>query len=244
MDNRKIFAANWKLNKSPTEAQAFVADLKKHIDVNKYRVFLFPQNFSLSIVISECKNSHIEVGPQHICEQVGGAFTGENSVVTAKEMGSQLVLIGHSERRQYYGETDELVALKIHLSQKNDVLPIFCIGETLIERESDRTYDVLKKQLMIGLDKADKAKPIVIAYEPVWAIGTGKVATLDQVKATHELIHEIVLNMGFNDTKILYGGSVKADNAQSMISLPYVDGFLIGGASLQVDSFLAICRSV
>lgn len=243
---KKIFAANWKLNKTPEQARSFVHDLNaelKGFSSDKKRLMIFPQNFSLEAVLTGFKGTSVEVGPQNISKDLNGAFTGENSADFAKQMGASLALIGHSERRTLFAETDELVAAKVETSFKTGLLPVLCIGETLSEREGNQTEKVCEKQLNAGLSKVvDKSQEIVIAYEPVWAIGTGKVATNEQVKEVHAFIFKKMSDLGFNKFSILYGGSVKADNAADLIKIPYVDGFLIGGASLEVKSFLAIAN--
>ena len=156
-------------------------------------------------------------------------------------MGAKAVLLGHSERRQYFGENSADLNKKIKLVQELDLLPVYCIGETLAERENNQTQNVCEKQLTEVISDIDKSKRIVIAYEPVWAIGTGKVATTEQVKEVHLQIYNKMKALGFNQFEILYGGSVKPDNAKQLGEIPHVDGFLIGGASLEVDSFLKIC---
>jgi triosephosphate isomerase (TIM) len=243
---KKIFAANWKMNKSFKEAQSFCQSVKAALSSDFYNsaeVFIFPQNFSLAAVAEGASNTSIQFGPQQIHKESKGAFTGENSLDLAIVLGSKICLIGHSERRQFFAETDELVNHKIKLCQSQQVRPVFCIGETLAQREQNQTEKVCEEQLSRGLFGVDKQKNMVIAYEPVWAIGTGKVATNEQVKSVHQFIFEKMTGWGFTDFQILYGGSVKADNAKELISIPYVDGFLIGGASLEAESFINICQA-
>jgi triosephosphate isomerase (TIM) len=242
---KKIFAANWKLNKTPAESKSFFANLLPKIsaDFLKSRdLIFFPQNFSLETTSQMLHSSHIGFGPQNIYYGNSGAFTGENSAEVAKKMNCQFVLVGHSERRQLFSETDEALCKKIKTVQDLDLTAVFCIGETLKEREDGKTGLVCSEQLAEGLKLADKNKRLIVAYEPVWAIGTGKVATLDQVKEAHEMIHNFLASHLFADYQILYGGSVKPDNAKDLLNIRYVDGFLVGGASLEVDSFLKICQ--
>ena len=242
---KKIFAANWKLQKTPLESKSFCDEFLSNIDADFFsdkEIFIFPQNFSVGLVSQTIKGSGVLVGPQNIHFENSGAFTGENSAELAKKFGCGLVLLGHSERRQYFSETSESLSKKIKICQDLEMLPVFCIGETLSQRESKQTESVCFSQLNDGLVHADKSKRIVIAYEPVWAIGTGKVATIEQVTDIHAKIFSHMESLGFKNFQILYGGSVKPDNAGALIQIPHVDGFLIGGASLDVGSFLKICN--
>ena len=241
-----IFAANWKLQKTPTDAQAFCDQFKKQIPngfLDQHEVFIFPQNFSLTTVVDQLKSTKVVVGPQHVHTEKSGAFTGENSAEIAKTIGAKAILLGHSERRQYFNENSVALNKKIKLVQELGLIPVYCIGETLAERESNQTQTVCEKQLTEAISDIDQSKRIVIAYEPVWAIGTGKVATVEQVKEVHLQIYNKMKSLGFNQFEILYGGSVKPDNAKQLGEIPHVDGFLIGGASLEVDSFLKICQA-
>ncbi|HEY8271034.1 MAG TPA: triose-phosphate isomerase [Pseudobdellovibrionaceae bacterium] len=248
----KIFAANWKLFKSPKETREFFSlwgeAAQASLGGSKNEVVFFPSAISLEAAGSAIEglktkyklSYNLRFGVQNAYFQAQGAFTGENSAAVVKELGGKYVLIGHSERRQLFAEKNELLADKVSFTQGLGLIPMLCIGETLQERDSEKTYDVLKAQLSEGLSKADQAKSLVIAYEPVWAIGTGKVATPEQVQETHKDVFEILKVLGFT-APILYGGSVKPDNAAGLIQLPYVDGFLVGGASLEVASFQKIC---
>lgn len=236
---KKIFAANWKLFKSPKETRAFFQAFKEVANKATGDLVFFPSALCLEAASDSLQGSKIQFGAQNCFSQVQGAFTGENSAQTAKDMGAQYILIGHSERRQIFGETDAMIADKVALVQSLGLTPLLCIGETLSERESKHTYRILETQLQLGLAKADKSKPLVVAYEPVWAIGTGKVATQEQVAETHTDVQTILQGLGFT-APILYGGSVKPDNAAGLISQPHVSGFLVGGASLEVDSFIKI----
>lgn len=252
---KKIFAANWKLFKSPKETREFFSAWNEAFTPKAsgqgMEVVFFPSAFSLEAALTSTakvrevasaqqKSYELSIGAQNVYSQGQGAFTGENSVSVLKELGGKYALVGHSERRALFNETDEQLAEKIAFIQSNGLTPMFCIGETLAQREEDQTQDVLKTQLTRGLAKADPAKPLVIAYEPVWAIGTGKVATVEQVRETHEQVRTILQGLGF-ESPVLYGGSVKPDNAAALIAIPHVDGFLVGGASLDVASFQKIC---
>lgn len=236
---KKIFAANWKLHKTPAETRNFLKSFKEVSTKATGELVFFPSAISLEAACEVTKNSNIHIGAQNCYSQNQGAFTGENSAQVVKELGGDYILIGHSERRQLFNETDNVIAEKVNLVQNLGLTPLLCIGETLQEREATHTFRILETQLLLGLAKADKSKPLVIAYEPVWAIGTGKVATPEQVAETHTDIYGLLKKSGFN-ASILYGGSVKADNAKTLIAQPHVSGFLVGGASLEVDSFIKI----
>ncbi|HEX7674911.1 MAG TPA: triose-phosphate isomerase [Bdellovibrio sp.] len=236
---KKIFAANWKLFKTPAETRAFFKAFKEVSSKATGQLVFFPSAISLEAALETVQGSNINIGAQNCYSQMQGAFTGENSAQVVKELGGKYILIGHSERRQIFGESDALIADKVAAVQNLGLIPMLCIGETLQEREATHTFRVLETQLLLGLSKADKTKPIVIAYEPVWAIGTGKVATPEQVAETHTDVQNILTKMGFS-APILYGGSVKPDNAETLIKQPHVSGFLVGGASLEVDSFIKI----
>lgn len=241
----KIFAANWKMNKNPQQALSFAQDFLKKTESTFFQnreIFIFPQNFSLPVIAEQFKNSPVLYGPQQIHFQTQGAFTGENSLEMAKSLGSKVCLIGHSERRQFFHESNVDINKKIILCQQQQILPVFCFGETLQQRQNEETFKVCFQQLEEALVHCDKNQRIVLAYEPVWAIGTGQVATTEQVQEVHARIFTKMTELGFKNYHILYGGSVKPDNAQALLKIPHVDGFLIGGAALEVDSFLSISK--
>lgn len=239
----QIIAANWKLYKNPQQTREFFKGFLPLAESSTHEIFFFPSAICLEATAEMLKGRRIKFGAQNCYSQSQGAFTGENSAQTVKDLGGELILIGHSERRKSFGEGDQLLADKLALVQSLNLLPVFCIGETLQEREAHQTQPVLKTQLQIGLSKADKSKKLVIAYEPVWAIGTGKVATAQQVQETHKDIAQILESLGFADCPILYGGSVKPDNAKELLHIPHVGGFLVGGASLEVSSFAALVNT-
>lgn len=240
---KKIFAANWKLHKNPKETRAFFEEWNKQFKAGtSSEVIFFPPATNLEAAADSVKGTTIQWGSQNCYSDVKGAFTGEISAQVVKDLGGRYILIGHSERRSVFGEGDELIAKKVKLVQDLGLVPMLCIGETLPERESGKTLSVLKSQLEKGLSLADRGKDLVVAYEPVWAIGTGKVATADQVREAHQAVQQMVLELGFSASlPLLYGGSVKPDNAKELIAISHVHGFLVGGASLEVPSFLAIC---
>ena len=249
-----IIAANWKLNKNPDEAQSFceslVSELKSMSSL-KSQVVIFPpacnwEAVSSSLQKSSLFSSHLHWGPQNCYVENSGAFTGENSAAVAESLRARFTLVGHSERRQIFKESDDLLAQKVRAFQDLKLVPMLCVGETLEQRESGETTQVVQQQLKQGLAQADLQQPLTIAYEPVWAIGTGKVASVQQVEQVHAEIRQILCDLGDEEfsekTPVLYGGSVKPHNAIDLAPLENVDGFLIGGASLQVESFLQIIQ--
>ena len=249
MARRALIAANWKMYKTPAEAKAFVdAFLPLVAGHTRDEIALFPSPVLLPTVIPACKGSNVAVGAQNIHFAEEGAYTGETSVLQLLAVGGTHTLIGHSERRQYFAETDAIVNKKLHTALKHDIIPIVCVGEVLEERESGKTASVLKTQVtgaFVGITP-ETAEPIVIAYEPVWAIGTGKTATPEIAADAHRIIRAEVATLLGADVaaaiRILYGGSVKPDNATALISLEEIDGALVGGASLKPDSFAAIVK--
>jgi triosephosphate isomerase len=238
---KRWIAANWKLNKSPHEARAFCAQLPDHFPVGT-QVVIFPPATSLEAISLIRGVKSFEFGLQNAFFETHGAYTGENSLSVMKELGGKWVLVGHSERRSLFGESDEEVRRKALKAQELGITPMICVGETLQERENQKTFRVLETQLERGLSGLNEK--FVIAYEPVWAIGTGRVATQDQVEEVHQFIKEKIQSLGWAAAPVLYGGSVKSENAGSLICLPGVDGFLVGGASLEPQSFLSLIEIV
>jgi triosephosphate isomerase len=249
MPRKKLIAANWKMYKTPAEAKAFVdAFLPLVAGHTRDEIALFPSPVLLPTVIEAAKGSNVAVGAQNIYFVEEGAFTGETSVLQLKAAGGTHTLIGHSERRQYFGETDEVVNRKLHTALKHGIVPIVCVGEVLAEREAGKTEQVLKTQVsgaFAGITP-EAAAPIVIAYEPVWAIGTGKTATPEMAVDAHKIIRAEVAKLLGPDVaakmRILYGGSVKSENAVALCCEEEIDGALVGGASLKPDSFCAIVK--
>lgn len=243
----KIVAANWKLNKNPQQTREFLQEFKKSYKAKNAaeKIVFFPPATNLESAAQVLTGSGIEFGAQNCHRDYKGAFTGEISAQVVKDLGAQWVLVGHSERRKIFLEKDELIARKVSAVQEIGLHPMLCIGETLEERQEGKTNLMLNAQLQIGLQGADRKKFVVVAYEPVWAIGTGVVATAEQVQEAHEYIYKLITQMGFSvETPILYGGSVKGDNAKQLSQIPHVDGFLVGGASLEVPSFLEIVNAI
>lgn len=240
-----MLAANWKMNKTVSEAREFVNAFALAVtDITDVEIIIAPPFTSLMAVGEALKGTNIRLSAQNVFYEEKGAYTGDISPVMLKDVGCEYVIIGHSERRQYFLETDDIVNRKIKASLKHGLNIIFCIGETLEEREKGRTFDVLKTQVTNGLKDTD-SENLVVAYEPVWAIGTGRTATPDQVQEAHKFIREELRKLfGANadSIRILYGGSVTPENIDSLMSCPDVDGGLVGGASLKSDSFEKLVR--
>ena len=249
MPRKALIAANWKMYKTPAEAKAFVdAFLPLVKGHDRDEIALFPSPVLLPTVIEAAKDSNVSVGAQNLHFAEEGAYTGETSIGQLIAVGGTHTLIGHSERRQYFGETDAIVNKKLHTALKHNIVPVVCVGEVLEERESGKTEQVLKTQVtgaFAGITP-ETAKTIVIAYEPVWAIGTGKTATPEMAADAHRIIRtEVAKLLGdaiAANMRILYGGSVKPDNATALLGQEEIDGALVGGASLKPDSFTAIVK--
>jgi triosephosphate isomerase len=242
---RPFIAANWKMNKTVPEALDFVQSFLSSVkDINDTEIVIAPPFTALHAMSDKIKGSNVMLSAQNAYFEEKGAFTGEVSPCMLKDTGCEYVIIGHSERRQYFHESDEIVNKKIKTAQKNGLKVIFCIGETLDQREAGRTFDVLNSQIENGLKDID-ASGIVAAYEPVWAIGTGKTATPDQAQEAHLHIRNRLRELvgeAANTIRILYGGSVTPENVDILMACPDVDGALVGGASLKPDSFERIVR--
>jgi triosephosphate isomerase len=249
MARKALIAANWKMYKTPSEAHAFMeAFLPLVADHTRDEIALFPSVTSLATVVKDAAGSSIRVGLQNMHFADEGAYTGETSPTMLQAVGATHVLIGHSERRQYFAETDAIVNQKLHAALKHGIVPVVCIGELLAEREAGETEAVLKRQITGGFAGVDpeKAASIAIAYEPVWAIGTGKTATPEMAVEAHRIVRaEVARILGTEIAtamRILYGGSVKPENASSLLGEEEIDGALVGGASLKPDSFAAIVQ--
>ena len=238
---KKIAAGNWKMNKTPKEAAALAEMLKPKMANDKAEVIFCVPYVDLIPVIDTVKGSNILVGAENLYFEDKGAYTGEISAPMLKEMGVNCVIIGHSERREYFNETDETVNKKIFKALEYGLMPIFCCGESLAEREDNITIERIRIQIKRGMKglSAEQAKQVVIAYEPIWAIGTGKVATSEQAqevcKAIRDVLAEIYGSETAEEISILYGGSVNGGNAEELFKMPDIDGGLVGGASLKED---------
>ena len=248
MARKPLMAGNWKMNKTIPEAVAMVKELKGKIaDVKDVDVLICPTFTAIAALANEAKGSNINIGAQDIFWEAKGAFTGEIAPNMLVDAGCTYVIIGHSERRQYFGETNETVNKKVKAALANGLIPVVCVGETLKEREDDVTFKVIESQIREGLKDLSKeeAAKIVIAYEPVWAIGTGKTATPDQAQEVHAFARKIYGEMYgevCQQVRILYGGSVKPDNVKELMKKEDIDGGLVGGASLKADSFEALVK--
>lgn len=246
MSRVPLIVANWKMYKSIKEARSFIDSLIPLIASSERRIFIAPSYPVIPATVEAASNSPIVIGAQNIHDQIEGAFTGEVSARTLKECGAQFSLIGHSERRGYFQESNLLINRKLKRSLKEKLIPILCVGETLQERDGGLIEATLETQLeecLMTLNE-EEIKQIVIAYEPVWAIGTGKTATKEEAQDVHAFIRNYIQNlMGkriADDLPILYGGSVKPENMSSLMTEPDIDGVLVGGASLDVISFARI----
>lgn len=250
MATRKpMVAANWKMYKTVSEAVSFAEDLQREVGLCKDREVVIAPPFTSIPALREVLNQEgFKLAAQNLHWEEKGAFTGEVSGVMLKDLGCEYVIIGHSERRHLFGETDEMVRKKVAAAFRYGLVPIACVGEVLDEREAGRTFDVVGTQLkeaVPGLN-AEQAAKLVIAYEPVWAIGTGKTATPDQAQEVHAFLRRQYASIFdksiANQLRILYGGSVKPDNVDALMAQADIDGLLVGGASLEVVSFKRIVQ--
>lgn len=247
---KPFVAGNWKMNIGLSEGVDLVEELKNSLSDYKYvEIVVIPPFTHLYLIKKKLDGTNIKLGAQNLHWEDKGAFTGEISPLMLKEIGCSYVIIGHSERRKYFGESDEIVNKKSKIALHHGIIPIICIGETIEERENGATFKVIEKQLRVaisGFNKEDIMK-VVVAYEPVWAIGTGKNATPEQAEEAHSFIRSILREMfGIEESNcviIIYGGSVTMDNSYSLLKMENVDGFLVGGASLKGDSFTGIVKN-
>lgn len=245
-----LFVGNWKMNKTLKETEEYFENfLQKFLKINlsDREVVIAPPFTSLAYCQSLLKNSPLKLGAQNSCWEEKGAFTGEISPLMLKELKVEYVILGHSERRHIFGERDEIVAKRVEGVYKYGLIPILCVGETLEERKKEKTLEVIKNQLLKGLEgiKNIKENMPVIAYEPVWAIGTGINATPDQAEEVHSFIREKLKDFYSEEVvekiRILYGGSVTPENVKELMEKPNIDGVLVGGASLDPEKFFKIC---
>lgn len=250
---KKLVAGNWKMNKNFKDSQALADMINLELtefDYEKADVVLCPPFTSLSIVSSVLEDSKTHLGAQNMFYEDDGAYTGEISAGMLKSVGCEYVIIGHSERRQFFGETNHIVNKKILKALGYELIPIVCVGETLEERDANQQNEVVGRQVRESLANISvpDTERIVIAYEPVWAIGTGKNATPEQANEMHEFIRKTLGDLfsesAANKVRILYGGSMKPSNSKELFAQGHIDGGLIGGASLEADSFVNIIRSI
>jgi triosephosphate isomerase len=247
MARTPYIAANWKMNKTVAEAAEFIDALLPRIAATQHDVVVCPPFTALHEVVERRRGTAVRVAAQNMHEGEAGAFTGEVSAPMLVELDVEAVVLGHSERRQFFGETDAALAKKVPAALAADLEPILCVGESDEAREGGQTEEVLERQLQADLaevETGDIAK-VVIAYEPIWAIGTGKVATPEQAQEACAFIRDVLRARGAaaDDVRILYGGSVKPGNAAELLALPDVDGALVGGAALDAEDFAAIVEA-
>ena len=246
---RPVIAGNWKLYKTKDEALALIEELAPLVaGVTNVEIVVAPVFTVLPTLIGALSGTGIALAGQDVFWEEEGAYTGEISPRMLLDAGASHAIIGHSERREYFGETDATVNKKIKAALRGALVPIFCIGETLAAREAGQTFEVLGRQLKQGLEGIDAAQfaPVIVAYEPVWAIGTGKTASDQQAQEAHAFIRGVLVGLYGQGTadkvRILYGGSVKPENVKGLMSCPDIDGALVGGASLKGASFASIVR--
>lgn len=250
IQRKKIVAGNWKMNLDFQEAQQLVSEIKKNGMNNNLEVIIFPASLYLGIFARESDRMNLSFGAQNCSEYETGAYTGEVSARMIKSVGATYCLVGHSERRTYFSENHQQLKSKIKRCLENGITPIYCIGETLEQRNNGLHFEIIRTQLFEVLDGVKEADftNFVIAYEPVWAIGTGLTATPDEAQEMHFFIRKTINELkGKNiadKISILYGGSCNSKNAKQLFSCADIDGALIGGASLNIDDFLTICNSI
>lgn len=243
---KPLIAGNWKMYKTVAEAVETARELVQCTATANVNVMIAPPFTALAPVAEVVKGTSVFLGAQNLFWKDEGAYTGEISPAMLSDIGCQYAIIGHSERRQYFGDTDESVNAKIRAALQHQLIPVFCVGETETQREAKETFSVLDKQVTKGLEgfSSEALGVLVVAYEPVWAIGTGKTATTDQVQEVHAFLRSLIEkrfdNLLAKTVKILYGGSVKPDNVTEIMNMPDVDGALVGGASLSAKVFNSI----
>ncbi|MEC7800687.1 MAG: triose-phosphate isomerase [Verrucomicrobiota bacterium] len=250
MSRKYLIAGNWKMNTTASESVDLISEINSLVgQQSQVQVCICPPFTSIQKSSSLVEQSEVLLGAQNMSAEPSGAFTGEISAEMLRDLYVNFVILGHSERRQYFGETNESINLKVLTAVQNNLKPIYCIGETLEERESEKTLEVVKAQVQEGLANfpLSEVDNLVLAYEPVWAIGTGKTATDEMAQEVHAYVRGLLVDL-FGDAagsgiRILYGGSMKPENAAGLLSQPDVDGGLIGGASLNAKSFCAIVDS-
>lgn len=245
---KPIIAGNWKMNKTSKEAAQFILEFRDKVKDAKCEVVICPAFTSLAQVITLVENTDIKVGAQNMYYEESGAYTGEVSPTMLRELGVKYVIIGHSERRQYFKESDGVINKKVKAAFIYDLIPILCVGETLEVRESGKTFDLIKNQLTLDLESVDpeNVSNMVIAYEPIWAIGTGKTATAKDANEVIVFIRKTVTEIcgadAGNNVRIQYGGSVKPTTIKEQMAQSDIDGALVGGASLNADDFAQIVK--
>ncbi len=249
MSRKHYIIGNWKLHKGSHEAQSFIEGLKQSLPLSNAQIMLSVPFISIDKSIESCQNSPLVVGSQDISMYAKGAYTGEVSAEMVKKSGAAFTLIGHSERRQFFFESAESLEKKIRLAIDTELTMVYCVGETLAQRERGKTLDVIEKQLTEVLSHFNEKElqSLIIAYEPVWAIGTGKVATPNDATKAHQCIRKVLQDLFSKEfsekISLLYGGSVKPDNIECLMKEKEIDGALVGGASLDLHSFIEIIKN-
>ena len=246
---QSLVVGNWKMNGTLASAELLTKGIIAGLGVNSAGIAICVPYVHLPKVSELVKNTALAIGAQNVADKSSGAFTGEISAAMLSEFNCKYALVGHSERRSYYGDTDESVAARFCQAQEQNIIPVLCVGETLEQREQDQTFSVINAQLdaVVNLAGIAAFSAAVIAYEPVWAIGTGKTATDEQAQEVHRYIRQYIAAKDqtiADKIQILYGGSAKPDNAKGLFAMPDIDGGLIGGASLDAESFLKIYHSI
>ena len=247
---KKVIAGNWKMNKLPNEAISFFEELAPLVEKTENEVVICAPFTDLFYALLSAQNTNIKIGAQNMHWEESGAYTGEVSPQMLKSIGVEYVIIGHSERREYFAETDETVNKKLKAAHNVGLKPIVCVGETLEQRESGNAKETVTNQVKLGLKDLtnEQIESTIVAYEPIWAIGTGKTATSEDANETIKWIREEIANMYGNETAekviIQYGGSVKSANAKELFEMSDIDGGLVGGASLKADEFAKIVNAV
>ena len=246
---RSLVIGNWKMNGNLSSAVSLAQAIASGVSNSNGDIAVCPPFVYLSEINQILQGQHLKLGAQNVADQESGAYTGEISATMLEEVGCEYIIVGHSERRSYYGDTNETVAARFGQALSQDLCPVLCVGETLDEREQEKTFQVIDEQLNAVIDHAGIASfaKSVIAYEPVWAIGTGKTATDEQAQEVHQYIRQQISKHDqtiADNIQILYGGSVKPGNAKGLFAMADIDGGLIGGASLDAESFLQIYNSI
>jgi triosephosphate isomerase len=244
-----LMAGNWKMNKTIEEGLTLALSLKELLaGIDAVEIVLAPPFTMLDRIKGELGDSNIHLAAQNLFWKEEGAYTGEISPVMVKDVGCEYVILGHSERREYFKESDDIVNKKVLAALKNELNPILCVGETLEEREGGKTFKVVERQVRVGLEGClqGQMRHVTIAYEPIWAIGTGKTAKPEEAEDVHQRIRDVLYELfemdALEDTRIIYGGSVGPQNVDALMAQPNIDGALVGGASLKADSFERIVR--
>ncbi|API90181.1 triose-phosphate isomerase [Marinilactibacillus sp. 15R] len=247
---KPIIAGNWKMNKTATEAASFIEEVKNNIpSSDKVDAVIGAPNLYTQSLLDMTADSELKIAAQNCYFEDEGAFTGETSPAALADLGTQYVIIGHSERREYFGETDEDVNKKAHAIFNHGMIPIICVGETLEQKEAGQTNELVSGQVTKALEglSDEQVKTSVIAYEPIWAIGTGKTATAEDANSTISVVRQTVAKLYSDEVadavRIQYGGSVKPANIAELMAQPDIDGALVGGASLEADSFLKLLEA-